>query len=240
MSWRRVVPGLVLAVVFLPCDLSAQWPPDSLVNLQALPKDTPIRELREMMRGFADALAVRCIFCHVGEDENNLSTTDFVSDERIQKRKAREMIRIVREINGRLLANVPYEDMRQKYYGSASYDFRPFMLANVAEQISHESPDAAFRLLLLHRPALRRPRRHGPGRSGRSSGVSSTCRTTSSSAGCSAGYAEEATYRRQVRFRSSQRRATALTRSRRRIRSPCLKDGNDDPGWRPSTQGSVT
>jgi tetratricopeptide (TPR) repeat protein len=37
--------------------------------------------------------------------------------------------------------------MREEYYGSYSYDFRPFVLPNVAERISRELPQAAFAIL---------------------------------------------------------------------------------------------
>ena len=37
--------------VMAPRAAGAEWPPDSLVNIQALPKDTSVRELRTMMRG---------------------------------------------------------------------------------------------------------------------------------------------------------------------------------------------
>ena len=168
----------------------AEWPPDSLVNLQALPKDTSVRELRTMMRGFAGALGVRCTHCHVGDDPNDLNSIDFTSDEKVEKRKAREMIRMVRRINGELLAKVPerseppvvvkcrtchhsltrpveirdvlaqtfeaegadatiaqYQELREKYYGSDSYDFRHFMLANVAERVARQNPEGAIQLL---------------------------------------------------------------------------------------------
>lgn len=177
-------------VCLLPVSAQGQWPPDSLVNLQVLPQNTSVRGIVGIMRDFASGLGVRCIFCHVGDDPADLSSTDFVSDERIQKRKAREMIRMVREINDRLLAAVPerseppvevtcgtchhgvtrpvdireilaqtatehgadsaiaqYESLREEYYGSAAYDFRPFMLANVAELIGRRATDTAFELL---------------------------------------------------------------------------------------------
>lgn len=175
-------------IVSRPAD--AQWPPDSITNLQVLPEDIEFRELVGIMRGFASGLGVRCIHCHVGEDPNDLSTTDFASDDRIQKRKAREMIRIVRQINDELLTAVPersdppvevtcntchhgvtkpldirdilavtatmhgadsaiaeYEALREEYYGTDSYDFSPFMLANVAEEIASGSEPTALYLL---------------------------------------------------------------------------------------------
>ncbi len=168
----------------------AQWPPDSLVNLQVLPEDITVRELVGVMRGFAGGLGVRCTFCHVGENSNDLASIDFPSDDKIEKNKAREMLRMVQRINTELLAEVPersdppvevrcatchhgvttpldirdiliekvrtenaeaaiseYQTLRDEYYGSYSYDFRHFMLANVAERIGREHPQAALRLL---------------------------------------------------------------------------------------------
>ena len=176
--------------VMAPRAAGAEWPPDSLVNIQALPEDTSVRELRTMMRGFAGALGVRCTHCHVGDDPNDLRSIDFTSDEKIEKRKAREMIRMVRRINEELLAGVPerseppvvvacrtchhsltrpvgirdllaetfeaegadatiaqYQELREKYYGSDSYDFRHFMLANVAERVARQNPEGAIQLL---------------------------------------------------------------------------------------------
>ena len=62
--------------VIAPRAAAAQWPPESLVNIQALPEDTSVRELRTMMRGFAGALGVRCTHCHVGDDPNDLKSID--------------------------------------------------------------------------------------------------------------------------------------------------------------------
>lgn len=180
---------LSAVVVLAPAATSAQWPPDSIVNLQVLPEDTPFRQLLGTMRGFAGGLGVRCIHCHVGDDPSDLSSTDFASDEKIEKRKAREMIRMVQRINNELLANVPersdppvevtcatcyhgvtkpigirtiladkalehgadsaiaeYDRMREQYYGSYSYDFKPFTLANVAERIAQQAPEAGLAL----------------------------------------------------------------------------------------------
>lgn len=189
MLARLLTLGALAALPLAPAPAGAQWPPDSLVNLQVLPKDTRVRDLVQTMRGFAGALGVRCIYCHVGDDPNDLASTNFPSDDRIQKRKAREMIRMVREINGKLLAAVPerssppvevtcttchrgvtkpvdirdilattakahgpdsaiaeYRALKERYYGSASYDFRPFVLANVAEQIAGSHANGALAL----------------------------------------------------------------------------------------------
>jgi tetratricopeptide (TPR) repeat protein len=165
----------------------AQWPPDSLVNVKVLPKDMPVRQVVGVMRGFAGGLGVRCTHCHVGENSQDLASIDFVSDEKPAKRKAREMLRMVRTINDEILADLPersdppievtcatchhgvtkpqsiqdvltlkaeeegadaaideYKRLREEYYGSYSYDFREFVLANVAESVARggDSPGA--------------------------------------------------------------------------------------------------
>ena len=83
--------ALIAGVGALP--LRAQFPPDSLVNLQVLPEDIEVRELIGTMRGFALGLGVRCEHCHVGEEGQPLSTFDFPADEKPTKAKAREMLR---------------------------------------------------------------------------------------------------------------------------------------------------
>ena len=88
-------------------NVNAQFPPDSLVNLQFFPEDTQPRELINHMRGFALGLGVRCQYCHVGEDGMPLAEFDFPSDDKATKRKAREMLKMVREINTTHLANLP-------------------------------------------------------------------------------------------------------------------------------------
>ena len=102
------VAGLTLSGTLARPALAQQgWPPDSTVNLQVLPEDISIPELIQTMKGFALALGVRCTHCHVGDDSSNLGTIDFPSDEKIEKRKAREMIHIRKRINDELLAALP-------------------------------------------------------------------------------------------------------------------------------------
>ncbi|MCZ6758079.1 MAG: c-type cytochrome [Bacteroidetes bacterium] len=74
-----------------------RWPEDP-ENLKVLPADVKGAKLGQVMRGFASALDVRCEFCHVGEGPN-LGLFDFASDEKLNKRKARVMIEMVKAIN---------------------------------------------------------------------------------------------------------------------------------------------
>jgi cytochrome c553 len=81
------------------------WTPPDPTNLQVLPKDISKRDLVQNMRRFTAALGVRCEFCHLGEG-NDLSKFDFASDDKRQKRNARLMLTMTRDINAKL-ADVP-------------------------------------------------------------------------------------------------------------------------------------
>ena len=76
-------------------------------NLKVLPMDMPVRALRDTMASFTRALGVRCTYCHVGTEGEPLTTYDFATDEKPEKLKAREMLRMVAAINGEHLPKVP-------------------------------------------------------------------------------------------------------------------------------------
>lgn len=96
----------VLALLACSSHLDAQptgkWPPDSLVNVRVIPKGTPVLQVAGSMRNIAFGLGVRCTFCHVGQDGAPLAQIDFVSDEKRNKLVAREMMRMVQEVNRRI------------------------------------------------------------------------------------------------------------------------------------------
>ena len=105
---RRALFVVVLVCASaLPAFAQGAFPPSSLKNLQALPKDTPVPVVINMMKGFTGALGVRCQFCHVGKEGLPLDQFDFVSDEIPQKKTARVMIRLAMDINTQLDAAVP-------------------------------------------------------------------------------------------------------------------------------------
>lgn len=78
-----------------------QWP-EHPMNLKVLPKDTHAEQLRQTMGMFVRGLGVRCTFCHVGKEGEPLSSYEFASDEKANKNRAREMLRMVHSINDRL------------------------------------------------------------------------------------------------------------------------------------------
>ena len=97
---------LVLTLCAPPSVLSAQapghWPPDSLINVKVIPKNTPVEQVVGMMRNFAAGLGVRCPYCHVGQEGQPLAQFDFAKDEKRTKLTARQMMRMVEEVNRRL------------------------------------------------------------------------------------------------------------------------------------------
>lgn len=101
---RRFIP-----LALLVCAVSsaqAQFPPQKLQNLKVFPKDIPVRALLDTMGSFTRALGVRCTYCHVGNEGEPLSSFDFASDQKPEKNKAREMLRMVGAINGEYLAKL--------------------------------------------------------------------------------------------------------------------------------------
>ncbi len=73
--------------------------PDKFENLEIYPKDISRRQLVGAMRNIAGALGVGCKHCHVGESVMTLDNYDFASDEKETKKTAREMMRMVNELN---------------------------------------------------------------------------------------------------------------------------------------------
>jgi len=81
--------------------------PDHFENLQVLPKDIPKDTLVAVMRSFAMSLGVRCNFCHVEREGTGGPSFNFASDDKTNKRNARVMLRMVRNINTQQLTQLP-------------------------------------------------------------------------------------------------------------------------------------
>ena len=96
--------GLVLVAPAerLAAQAPGKWPPDSLINVKVIPRNTPVMQVVGTMRNITGALGVRCPFCHVGEEGQPLEKFDFAKDEKRTKLVARQMMRMVQEINRRI------------------------------------------------------------------------------------------------------------------------------------------
>lgn len=101
MRWIVIVSLVVLAPN-LPAQPQGKFPPDSLINTHVIPKATPVVEVIGAMRNFTSALGVRCQFCHLGSEGQPLGEFDFASDQKRNKVVARQMMRMVSDINRRL------------------------------------------------------------------------------------------------------------------------------------------
>src|SRR5262245_57480344 len=100
---RRSIAVLIACIAIGP--VSAQQR-EEFKNLKVLPKDIKPEELRALMGGFTRALGVRCVYCHVGEEGKPLMPQDLALDDKVTKRKAREMLRMVKAINDTYLAGL--------------------------------------------------------------------------------------------------------------------------------------
>jgi hypothetical protein len=88
--------------------------PTNFKNLQVFPPDIPREQLIEIMKSFTRSLGVRCEFCHVVTKTEPRQEFDFPSDAKEHKVVARTMIRMVQDINGKWLMQLPDEEDRPK------------------------------------------------------------------------------------------------------------------------------
>ncbi len=97
-----VISCLILAMVFGQSFAQKHDDDDEKpTNLKVLPKNISGDELHTIMRGYAMALGVRCGFCHVSEQVEGQPKPrfDFASDNKSEKKIARNMIKMVQGIN---------------------------------------------------------------------------------------------------------------------------------------------
>ncbi len=73
-------------------------------NLQVLPPDIAIPDLVVTMVRMAEGLGVQCTYCHAFTPDHQ--DLDFKSDAKPEKVKARVMLRMVSDINGKYLAEL--------------------------------------------------------------------------------------------------------------------------------------
>jgi hypothetical protein len=97
---------LALACKSTPAAAPAAAPKSEFKNLQVFPKDIAREQLLATMRGFTRGLGVRCDHCHVVVATEPKQQFDFPNDEKTTKRGAREMIRMVAQINGTWIPRV--------------------------------------------------------------------------------------------------------------------------------------
>ena len=75
-------------------------------NLRVLPPNITHDELIATMRGIARSLGTRCNHCHVANPPGAKEEFDYPSDAKPEKKVARTMLRMVRNINGEYISKV--------------------------------------------------------------------------------------------------------------------------------------
>lgn len=116
MRFPRPIGAVVLILVLELATPAQQEPeipiPDKFTNLQVVPKDIGKDQLVQMMRTFSRSLGVGCDSCHEFHDEK----PDFASDKKDEKNAARNMMRMVRDINKNYMPKLqplPGEEKKQ-------------------------------------------------------------------------------------------------------------------------------
>lgn len=138
------------AFLSLPCRAQDDWKwPEKPKNLQVLNKDWPGSRLSPVMRGFTRALGVRCTYCHVGEEGKPLITYDFASDDNPNKDRAREMLRMLSDINERLTKVTPSGDKRVNMWCHTCHRGRPRPMT-LAEELSERNRLKGPEAMLAH------------------------------------------------------------------------------------------
>src|ERR1041385_9156767 len=102
-----VLPAAATVALTAPGILRAQAPqpgqsqqPPKFKNLKFFPKDIPHDDLIDAMRAFTRALGVRCECCHATvKTASGTDSTDFASDSKKLKDKARFMLHMTHELN---------------------------------------------------------------------------------------------------------------------------------------------
>jgi hypothetical protein len=68
-------------------------------NLQVLSKKISDKDMDYVMETFGVQLGVNCLFCHVGHQKGYEFSIDYVSDSMLNKRVARDMLRMTMKLN---------------------------------------------------------------------------------------------------------------------------------------------
>ena len=124
-----------------------QGPPPKPKNLKVLPKDIDHDQLIAIMRGFSGALGVSCTYCHVGQ-ESDPRSMDFASDDKDEKKAAREMLKMTETINADYVRKISDNDpdanvMCLTCHRGQKHPPRP-LDAILTETVAKEGVDAAI------------------------------------------------------------------------------------------------
>lgn len=140
--------GVIVLSVAASLPQQQQWTPPKLVNIKVFPKNISYRALDHEMDVWADALGVRCNFCH----ERNAQTNkmDFASDAKPEKTAARNMFKMMGKIN-------------RKFFGAKKDTLGMMMVTGVnCNTCHHGTAHPELKVLAEHHPGGPGPGPGGP------------------------------------------------------------------------------
>jgi hypothetical protein len=94
---KKVIVFICMSVFMVIAVAAIKPGQDDFKNLQVLPKNISADSLNGIMESYEHALGVKCGFCHVMKDKNNLE--DYPSDSMPNKNICRRMMRMTMDIN---------------------------------------------------------------------------------------------------------------------------------------------
>lgn len=100
---KKMITASVLVLFVALCSLSFAEEPKPK-NLKVLSKNISHDDLDKIMKGFKNALGVKCSFCHA-QSKVDPKKLDFASDENDHKLIARDMMRMTMKINKKYFRN---------------------------------------------------------------------------------------------------------------------------------------
>ena len=102
--------SLSLALFVLLFGVASAGVPDKFTNLQVMPENVGKRDLISTMQEFSGALGMDCTDCHDMKIPGDFSSIDWASEKLHNKEVARGMMKMVQEINAKLLPSATGED----------------------------------------------------------------------------------------------------------------------------------
>lgn len=102
MRTQKKIPVLAGLFVLTIAGVAATTPVDegeSFKNLKVLSKNINEEQLERIMYAFDRQLGVTCVYCHAPTKNITPERIDFASDEKKEKRAAREMLKMTMRIN---------------------------------------------------------------------------------------------------------------------------------------------
>jgi hypothetical protein len=100
-SYKKIL-AITALFIFMIAGIAATKPDDAdkhFKNLKVLSKDISGDDMDRVMFAFERQLGVTCLYCHVNTKNISPVRVDFASDEKNEKRVAREMLKMTMKIN---------------------------------------------------------------------------------------------------------------------------------------------